>query len=249
MLEELSVKMKNCKVAITTKMFIPPTPGSKLLKKLMDVEDIFKQNGRMEWGVKLVEKSGVSLINTLRTRYPIESGCPLGEECRVCNQDALNCTPKGVVYRASCTVCKQNLTDGGAFKYIGETSRPLRLRAKEHMKKLEALEEDSFILFHWVEAHDTEIEPPTFKFERIGTYRDPLTRQIAEALFIIKEGDLNSKHEFGLNHICRLEASLSRRDAEIDRKKERDRQTVFQKKCGSFQTQIAECKKCCSALA
>ena len=61
-------------------MFIPPTPGSKLLKKLMDVEDIFKQNGRMEWGVKLVEKSGVSLINTLRTRYPIESGCPLGEE-------------------------------------------------------------------------------------------------------------------------------------------------------------------------
>ena len=68
MLEELSIKKKNCKIAITTKMFIPPTPGSKLLKKLMDVEDIFKQNRRMEWGVKLVEKSGVSLINTLRIR-------------------------------------------------------------------------------------------------------------------------------------------------------------------------------------
>jgi len=215
--------------AITTKMFIPPTPGSKLLKKLLKTENNFQENDRIEWGVKLIEKSGVSLINCLRIRYPIELGCPLGNECCVCNKDAINCTPRGVVYRASCTDCKQKEVDRRVVNYIGETSRPLRLRAMEHKKKLEALDENSFMLIHWADAHRTELEPPTFKFERVGTYRDPLSRQIAEALFIIKEGELNSKFEFGLNHICRLEASVSRKEEEIDRKKEKDRLSVIER--------------------
>ena len=124
----------------------------------------------------MIEKSGISLINSLRSRYPIELGCPLGSECCVCNQDAINCTPKGVVYRASCSDCKQSKVEKRVVSYIGETSRPLRLRALEHKKKLEALDENSFILIHWANAHGTELEPPTFKFERIGTYRDPLSR-------------------------------------------------------------------------
>ena len=120
-------KKNNIKTEITTKMFIPPTPGSKLLKKLLEVENNFQENDKIEWGVKLIEKSGISLINSLRSRYPIELGCPLGSECCVCNQDAINCTPKGVVYRASCSDCKQSKVEKRVVSYIGETSRPLRL--------------------------------------------------------------------------------------------------------------------------
>ena len=141
-------KKENLEVEITTKMFIPPTPGSKLLKKMMDIEAIFQNEKKIEWGVKLVEKSGVSLINCLRTRLPIEMGCPLGTDCVVCNQDALNCTPKGVVYRASCSECKVKRNEEVAYRYIGETSRPLRSRALEPMKKLEALDEESLMLSH-----------------------------------------------------------------------------------------------------
>ena len=46
---------------------------------------------------------------------------------------------------------------------------------------------------HWLDAHSTDMTPPTFKFETIGRYKDPFSRQTAEALYIIREGTLNSK--------------------------------------------------------
>ena len=39
------------------------------------------------------------------TRFPIKSGCPLGNVCRVCENDALKCSARGVVYLAECADC------------------------------------------------------------------------------------------------------------------------------------------------
>ena len=64
------------------------------------------------------------------------------------------------------------------------------------------------MLQHWVEAHGTEMIPPDFIFEVIKQYRDAYSRQIAEALYIMNEGSLNNKMEFGINYVCRLVTGL-----------------------------------------
>ena len=38
-------------------------------------------------------------------------------------------------------------------RYIGESSRTLRMRAKEHFNKLESFKTDSFMLIYWMEVH------------------------------------------------------------------------------------------------
>ena len=67
------------------------------------------------------------------------------------------------------------------------------------------------MLQHWIEAHGTEMIPPDFIFEVIKQYRDAYSRQIAEALYIMNEGSLNNKMEFGINYVCRLETGLPER--------------------------------------
>ena len=61
---------------------------------------------------------------------------------------------------------------------------------------------------HWMDSHGLDLTPPSFKFETVSKHRDPYSRQITEALHIIKEGNMNSKSEFGINSVCRLEAAL-----------------------------------------
>ena len=96
-----------------------------------------------------------------------------------------------------------------APKYIGESSRPLRLRVKEHYKNLENLKIESFMLQHWMDCHGDSMVPPEFQFKVISSYKDSMSRQLSEALLIEKEGSLNRKMEYGSNHICRLESSVS----------------------------------------
>ena len=38
----------------------------------------------------------------------MELGCPLASACVLCNNTAIQCAPKGVVYEASCEWCKSD---------------------------------------------------------------------------------------------------------------------------------------------
>ena len=40
-------------------------------------------------------------------KFPIMDGCPIGEACIICNNTAVKCNKKGVIYKATCTWCKQ----------------------------------------------------------------------------------------------------------------------------------------------
>ena len=64
------------------------------LKRLSTLEEDLQE--KTGWGVKLVEGSGRQLLSVFKSRLPVEQGCPLGDGCRMCDQDAVKCTPKGV---------------------------------------------------------------------------------------------------------------------------------------------------------
>ena len=64
----------------------------------------------------------------------------------------------------------------------------------------------SFIISHWLEAHQNSDDPPESKWTVLDSYTDALRRQLGEGLHILKSGASNRKSEFNSNIICRLEA-------------------------------------------
>ena len=100
------------------------------------------------------------------------------------------------------------------FRYIGETSHALRKTASEHVDNVDHLKKESFWVEHWIETHGTNQIKPEFKFEVIVSYRDPMRRQLAEALMINQEGDLNRRNELNSNNMCKLVPQLFGVDSE-----------------------------------
>ena len=68
------------------------------------------------------------------------------------------------------------------------------------------MKEDSHRMKHWVMDHPDLPDPPRFKMKIISSYRDPLTRQVSEAVRIEMRGGntLNSKTEYNRCRIPRL---------------------------------------------
>ena len=168
-------------------MFVPSTSGGRLLNMLEEVETKLRESGDATWSVKLVEMSGNQLSNMFSTRMPVREGCPLGLLCKVCENDTIKCSTRGIVYIAECADCKHKKKSGGdgmSSWYIGESSRPLRMRAREHWVNLENLNIDTFMLTHWMKTHGLQILPPKYTFKIIGVYKDCLSRQVAKAIHI-----------------------------------------------------------------
>ena len=46
-------------------IFIPPTPGSELKKRMQQVEEITRFGGRENWPIKIVKMAGTTLDQTL----------------------------------------------------------------------------------------------------------------------------------------------------------------------------------------
>ena len=76
----------------------------------------------------------------------------------------------------------------GKGRYIGETSRSIYERSKEHQRDKENQEDDSHQIKHWRLDHPELPEPPEFKFSLIASFQDPLSRQLAESVRIERGG-------------------------------------------------------------
>ena len=148
--------------------------------------------------MKIVEASGVPLVQLLKPSFVMEKGCALGLDCHLCDNTGVGCATKNVVYSAECVLCSSEHTEDqyedtisstralfheatenteeqyqevisipspqlceGTLEteeqyqdvisslspqymeanqqiYIGETSRPIRNRVLEHLKKLKS---------------------------------------------------------------------------------------------------------------
>ena len=99
-----------------------------------------------------------------------------------------------IQYEMECGECP----DDQKCVYIGESSRNLYTRAKEHTDKYRSNKRnvDSFIKKHQDDKHHGG--PANFKAKTTGVFRDCLSRQVSEAVHIRRsEKDvLNSKSEW-----------------------------------------------------
>ena len=230
-------------IETTTTMFVPPSEGGKLIEMLQEAEDSLVD--QVPWKVKLVEKAGTPLRNIFLPKFPIKDGCALGMDCQACENNALTCRPKGVVYSATCEKCKSCSKTGeeefdNDHVYIGETSRTFRLRVQEHMKALKNLDKKSFQVAHWAKAHKDDAECPTFKFRVLGQFSDAMSRQITEAVYIADSDNLNKKCEFRINQICRMEGAKLEFDAEKERIKKIKKRNDDDRVISEFITNIRE---------
>ena len=92
-----------------------------------------------------------------------------------------------------CKLCPE-----GKAKYIGESSRNLYTRCREHVKKFESKKTklDSLINKHQINEHAGG--EPNFKAKVTGVFKDTLSRQVSEGVSIRHGGQsvLNSKSEW-----------------------------------------------------
>ena len=75
--------------------------------------------------------------------------------------------------------CRFKECDAG---YDGETHRNAYTRGLEHMRKYQRKDENSFIFKHQVEKHNSQ--PANFGMRVVGSFKDPLSRQVTEAVMI-----------------------------------------------------------------
>jgi len=93
---------------IAATMFVPASRKSLLLKYMEEEED--KLVGEMSWKIKLIEQAGFPLGRLFIPKFPLEEGCPKGEDCVICGNTGVKCNKKGVIYKATCEWCR----DGSA---------------------------------------------------------------------------------------------------------------------------------------
>ena len=186
-----------------------------------------------EWGVKILEQPGSPLLTKFVKKFPVDQGCPRSGECTLCDDDGIKCAPKSVIYKGVCKQCKNNKSLTVPV-YVGETSRPWRERIREHVENTKKLKPDSVIVQHWAEQHGTHTVSPEFEFSIIGQYKDPLRRQICEAIQIIDQGTLNRKSEFNVNELCRLETNRNWKEVQSNVIKEAESRTLFNNKLRNF---------------
>ena len=103
--------------------------------------------------------------------------------------------------------------------YIGESSRSIYERSREHWADWRGKKGSSHIMKHQEQAQSLEVEP-RFIMRVVRSYRTALSRQIGEAVRIRRRGGeggiLNSKAEYSRCRITRLVLD-DQKDEELDR--------------------------------
>ena len=197
----------------STVIFIPSTKGGVLVKMMRDNEKEMAKITRFR--VRFQEAGGIQLARMFSTDLAKGDACQR-KDCPPCTskeEKKTNCKQQSVVYESRCSLCNKEESSHLGEKetqregiYIGETSRSLYERSKEHVEDAKSFKEGSHIVKHWLSSHEEEKEQPEFVFRNISSYKDCLSRQIAEAILInySKDSLLNSKNEYNSNCLARV---------------------------------------------
>ena len=200
-------------------LFVQQTNRGELGRRLREV--LTRISPMLGFGVKVVERNGSSL----RSKFP-QSSLWEGEHCGrgacvTCNQGAdfkTPCTRKSTVYENVCVLCNAGAGSKDEVKdldmevpslYVGETSRTIQERAREHWADYRGGEKAkmrSHIYKHQELQHKGE--DAKFMLRTISFHRSALSRQTAEAVRIKRRGGdgavLNSRSEYNRCYIPRL---------------------------------------------
>ena len=118
------------------------------------------------------------------------------------------CLKSNIQYQLECGLC----TEEEKGVYIGESSRNLYTRSKEHLGKYRSKkrQSDSFMKKHQDEHHGGG--EADFRARVTGVFRDSLSRQVSEGVHIRWGGRsiLNSKSEWHQPALWRVQSELMR---------------------------------------
>ena len=149
-------------------IFVPATPRGELAQEL---REIARQEGLGDLKFKIVELGGVPVKRLLQKSNPTATpGCD-SADCLPCSSGrgkGGNCRKSNVQYQLEFDLCPD--TADGCI-YIGESSRNLYTRSKEHIAKYESRKQnkDSFIKKHQIEVHNDR--PAKFNAKVTGMFK------------------------------------------------------------------------------
>ena len=186
-------------------IFVPATPRGELAKEMKKVADVEARDGIH---FKIVEMGGRTIKSELQRSNPTATpGCNK-DDCLACKTGGRGkggqCHRNNVNYKISCGLCPE----GRRAVYIGETSRNLYTRAKQHKGNKD--EESSFMRKHMEDCHRGEEED--FRAEVTNTNKDCLTRLVREGVLIRRCQDplLNTRSEWHQPSLYRVQAEVVR---------------------------------------
>ena len=185
-------------------IFVPPTPNGELANSLKLIADIEAEAGIH---FKIIETGGISMRSILQKSNPLKSiGCD-NADCLPCKEGrgtGGDCEGGGINYQIECQLCD----DGDKSVYIGESSRNLYTRCKEHLQRYRAGGENSFMAKHQNEEHLGQ--EPSYKARVTDKTRDCLSRQVREAVLIRRSNMkiLNGKSEWHQPALFRVQQEI-----------------------------------------
>ena len=137
----------------STVMFIPSTKGGILTKMMRDNELEMARITRFR--VKYQEAGGIQLARLFSTDLAKGESCQR-EDCPPCSSKEENktgCKQQSIVYKSRCALCngeessrQEGLETRRKGIYIGESSRSLHERSKEHVADARAFRDGSHIV-------------------------------------------------------------------------------------------------------
>ena len=164
-------------------LFVDNTVGGGLYKRLQESEDA---TGNMSgYRVRVAEAAGTPLSILLPSTNPWGPMDCQRQDCVTCHQgdeQRIDCRKRNILYESECVICaesKSSQKDGNSSKkdgkgvYVGESSRSIYERSKEHVADRENLSEESHQVKHWLSSHEELLTPPKFKFKIIQCFKDP----------------------------------------------------------------------------
>lgn len=142
---------------------------------------------KYDFKIKVANKPAKQLRHCLNLRNSLKKH----ENCKVCSSlpPYYRCDDRFLVYKFTCSLC---------FKaYIGETSRPFRMRHSEHERSLSHKNRTSALAEHALICHnDVTVTIDDFDLEIVKKCSNPIETRLAEANAIQRFGpELNRKHE------------------------------------------------------
>ena len=202
---------------VKTVLFVPQTPGGELANRLREAEkQLAELTGEK---VKIVEKGGRTLKNTLHKSNPWTGGFCGRKDCLPCmtGDEKGDCMKRNIVYETNCIRCKEN---GKESIYVGESARTSYERGKEHQDDYQKEKADSHMEKHAQTEHPGEGKPP-FAMKIVKTHFSAFSRQIHEAVRIRSRAAvaLNSKGQYNRCQLPRLTVEMGDRKVEEEGEK------------------------------
>ena len=110
----------------------------------------------------------------------------------------------------------KDLDPSKAVLYVGESSRSIQERSKEHWEDVRGKKEDSHMIRHQIVEHRAAYSPK-FIMGVANYNKTALSRQISIALRIRRRRVLRSRSEYNRSHIPRLRVENEEEDKEREK--------------------------------